>query len=147
MKVVLFLVLVLSACSTQYATTDQIINSEQEMDTVEIVAIEKALSINEFKQYLHLEISDRGNLVFYSPYSLNPRDAWQFNLFSEVVSIITEAEVEKNKNCIVLSSAKQSDGNDLKLTFDYQIEGVFLYVLLRKTESKFEVVNYKITEH
>lgn len=144
MRVVLYLIFVLSSCSTQNLA-NQLANNEQEVSTVDIIAIEKALNVSEFKQYLHLEIPNRNNISFYSPYLLSPNDTERFELFSNNVKVIAKKDIEENKNLIKLMSAKLSE-NKLILTFDYKIEGVFLHVLLRINEGNYTVENYKITE-
>lgn len=147
MRVIFVTALIISACSVKNNINYSDNNKRQELDTLNIRAIEKALNVSDFRQYLHLENPDRRVILFYSHYPLKPNDVKSFRVFSNIINIINQNELNiDNKNVIRLISATQLE-KSLNLKFDYKIEGIILDVLLNKKGKEYEILSYKIVEN
>jgi hypothetical protein len=144
MRILFFLVLIINYSCFAQNNVDKY-KSTQDTYTVNIVIIEKALDLKNFKPYLHLEIPDRNNISFYSLYPLQPNDSEYFDLFSKHVTILQKGMEHRNRNLIRLLNVTQS-GSILNLTFDYKIEGIVINVQIDSKDNKYTVIDYKIME-
>jgi hypothetical protein len=129
--IMLFLLIILSTCSTK------IINKIKReyieiKEPIDIKIIEKALNFDEgLKSFLHYEIKTRNELFFYSEQPFYPKEAPYISIFDNKVLILNQEDVLNQSNIIKLSVVLK-DGEELKLLFLYDIEGVLITVNFKK---------------